>query len=69
MKVFAKSGANIVKQVSDREFEIRTTALPAKGEANQTVVKLLAKHFKIAKSKIEIVGGKTTRQKMIDIDI
>lgn len=69
VKVFTKSGRNEVVEISKKQFEIRTTAIPAKGEANEAVVKLLAKHFKTAKSNIKIVGGVTTREKIIDINI
>lgn len=69
IKVFPKSGRSEVVEISQKQFEIRTTALPAKGEANKAVVKLLAKYFKTAKSNIIIVGGKTAREKIIDIDI
>lgn len=69
IKVFTKSGRNEVVEISKKQFEIRTTAIPAKGEANEAVIKLLAKYFKTAKSNIEIVGGKTTREKIIDINI
>jgi uncharacterized protein len=69
VKVFTKSGRNDIVEVSEKQFEVRTTAIPAKGEANEAVIKLLAKYFKTAKSNIEIVGGKTTREKIIDIKI
>ncbi len=69
IKVFPKSGRNQVVEIAKKQFEVRTTALPAKGEANEAVIKLLSKHFKTAKSNIVIVGGKTAREKIVDIDI
>lgn len=68
VKVFPKSGRNEVVEIAKNQFEVRVTALPAKGEANKAVLKMLAKHFKIAKSLVLIVGGKTTREKIIDIN-
>ena len=68
-KVFTKSGRNQVVEISKKQFEIRTTAIPAKGMDNEASIKLLAKHFSTAKSNITIVGGKTAREKIIDIDI
>jgi uncharacterized protein YggU (UPF0235/DUF167 family) len=42
--------------------------VPEKGRANEAVIKLLAKYFKVSKNKIEIVGGKTARTKIVDIE-
>ncbi len=69
VKVFPKSGRNSVAEISEKQFEIRTTSIPAKGEANKAVIKLLAKHFRTAKGNIVIVGGKTTREKIVDVNI
>lgn len=68
LKVFTKSGRNEIKEIANRQFEVRTTAIPAKGMANEVIIKLLAKHFNTAKSNIRIVAGKTAREKIIDID-
>ena len=38
------------------------------GKANEGVVELLAKHFGVARSRIEIVRGHTSRTKVIRID-
>jgi hypothetical protein len=37
------------------------------GKANEAVIKLLAKHFGVAKSKIQIARGHTSRTKTIQI--
>lgn len=68
VKVFSRSGRNEVVEIAKNQFEVRVTALPVKGEANEAILKMLAKHFKVAKSLISIVGGKTAREKIIDID-
>ena len=38
------------------------------GGANEGVVKLLAEHFGVAKSKVRVVRGHTARIKQIEID-
>jgi len=41
---------------------------PAKeGKANEQVIKLLAKHFGVAKSKVKIISGLKSRQKVIAV--
>lgn len=37
------------------------------GEANQAVVKILAKHYGISKSKVQLVSGQTSKQKRYSI--
>lgn len=43
--------------------------LPVEGAANTGLIKLLAKHFKVAKSKISITCGHKSRKKIVSIDI
>ncbi len=38
------------------------------GAANDGVIKLLAAHFGVPKSRVTIVRGHTSRQKLVDID-
>jgi uncharacterized protein YggU (UPF0235/DUF167 family) len=38
------------------------------GDANEAVIKLLAKHFGVAKSHVRVVRGHTARIKQIEID-
>ena len=38
------------------------------GAANDGVVKLLADHFGVPKSRVEIIRGHTSRSKLVDID-
>ncbi len=67
VRVVPKSSQNKVEKISEAEYKVWVNAVPEKGKANQAVIKLLAKYFKIAKSRIEIVGGKTTKTKIIDV--
>lgn len=38
------------------------------GAANDGVVKLLSDHFGVPKSRVTIVRGHTSRQKLVDVD-
>jgi uncharacterized protein (TIGR00251 family) len=40
---------------------------PEDGRANDAVIKLLSEHFKIPKSKIKIIKGEKSREKIIEI--
>ena len=39
------------------------------GAANEGLVTLLAKHFEVSKSKVQIVSGFTSRIKRIEVDL
>ena len=66
-RVIPKSSRNKIERLNDGSYKVWVVVVPEKGKANQVVIKLLAKHFKVSKSQIEIVGGKTARVKIIDI--
>ncbi|MEI8343946.1 MAG: DUF167 domain-containing protein [Candidatus Moraniibacteriota bacterium] len=58
---------NRVDQNLYGEYKVKLTAAPVDGQANEALIKLLAKFFDVSKSAINIVGGKTAKIKMVDI--
>jgi len=67
VKVSPRSSKNEITKISEGEYKVKITAPPVGGAANEMLVKVLAEHFKVAKSQVEIVGGKTARIKIVDI--
>ena len=67
LKVSPRSAKNEVVRVSEGEYKVKLTAAPVAGKANEMLIEILAKHFKVAKSLIKITGGKTAKIKMVDI--
>lgn len=67
VKVIPRSSRNKIELLSEGDYKVWLTAPPVDGKANQALIELLAVHFQVAKSQIEIVGGKTCRKKMVDI--
>lgn len=67
VKVTPKASRNEVAMVGERMYHVKTTVAPEHGNANEAVIALLAKHFRVAKSLIAIAGGKSARTKIIDI--
>ena len=67
--VTVKPGASKREVVAapDGSFTVRTTKIPEDGKANEDVVELLAKHLGIAKSRIRIVRGHSSRKKQVEI--
>ncbi len=48
-------------------LSVYVTTVPEDGKANEAMVRLLAKHFDVAVSRVRIVRGHTSRQKTIEI--
>ena len=69
IKVIPKSSQSKIEKMEDGSYKVWVTVVPERGKANQAVVKLLSKYFKVAKSQIEIVGGKTAREKIVDVGL
>ncbi|MBR3164008.1 DUF167 domain-containing protein [Candidatus Saccharibacteria bacterium] len=66
--ITVKPGSSQEKIVETAPDEL-TVYLRAKahdGEANDALIKLLSKHFKVAKTTIKILRGQKTRQKLIE---
>ncbi len=51
----------------DVRLAVKVAAPPDKGKANAAIVKLLAKHFGVAKSAVTIVSGETGRLKVVEM--
>ena len=69
IKVIPKASKNEIVKISEREYKAKVMAAPENNKANEMLVKILADYFKVSKSLIEIVGGKTARTKIIDIGV
>ncbi len=40
---------------------------PEDGKANEAIVRVLAKHFKVPKSQVRIISGQTSKKKVVEI--
>jgi uncharacterized protein len=67
IKVIPGAKKNIVLEENGRIVKIYLTAPPVEGKANEALVGVLADHFGIRKSQIEIIKGLKSRNKVINI--
>jgi hypothetical protein len=71
MKIFVKVKSNSkiekIKEIDSIHFEIFTKSPPREGKANVAVIDALARHFNIPKSRIKILAGVKSRQKIFEI--
>lgn len=68
VKVIPRSKKNCVDVQEGGAVVVRTTAVPEDGKATAAVAALLAAHFGVAKSRVRIVRGHTSRHKTYTID-
>lgn len=72
IRVIPNSSKNKIQQEKDMDDEpilkVYVTAQREKGEANEAVIALLSKEWKIAKSKFKIIHGHTSQNKTIMIN-
>ena len=67
VKVIPKSSQNKIVGFEGEVLKIKCTAVPEKGKANEVVIGLLAKHYKVPKSALTILKGHSSSKKTIEI--
>ncbi len=71
ISVKVKPNAKIekIEKISQNNFNIWVKSPAKEGKANETVLRALAKHLKIAPSLIRIVFGKKSKNKIFYVSI
>ncbi len=54
-------------QVEGNKIHVGLTSKPEKGKANTELVKKLAKHFNVPSSRVSIISGFKSRNKIVEI--
>lgn len=67
VKVSPRSSRNEITKIAEGEYKVKLTAPPVDGAANEMLIKILAEHFNVAKSLVEIIGGKSAKIKIVEI--
>ena len=67
VRIQPRASKNEVLRMEDGGLKIRLTAPPVDGGANEALVKFLADRLGVAKSRVEIVSGHTSREKIVKI--
>lgn len=71
MRIFvkAKPGAKgeEVKKIDETNFVVSVKEPPLQGRANAAIIKAIAAYFQIAPSRVRIVFGYTSRDKIIEM--
>ncbi len=67
VKIVPGSSKNKIIGAYNNALKISIAAPPVEGKANKKCITYLAKFFDVAKSKIEIISGQTSKNKLIKI--
>ncbi len=68
IKVQPKASRDQVVGYREGVLQLRVTAPPDKGRANAAVVSLLAEALGVAKSRVRIIRGQTSRDKVVAVE-
>ena len=68
IRVQPKASRNQVDGFEDGTLRLRVTAPPTEGKANAGVIALLSKTLGISKSRLEIIRGHGSRDKVVSIE-
>ena len=65
----AKPGAkeDKIEKVDEANYTVHVKAPPIDGKASAAIVALLAEHFDVGKSMVEIISGHMARVKVVEI--
>lgn len=67
MKVEAESKNDLIEQIKNDEFFVKTRALKEKGQANAKVVEMLSHYLGIPSSNIVLVKGHKSSSKIFKV--
>ena len=67
VRVTANSKEARVTRMDESSYEVRVDENAVGGKANRRLVEILADHFQVPKSKITIVRGAKSREKVVEV--
>lgn len=68
IRVKPNSKENQVEETGPNELLVKVKAPPQENKANQEVMKTLSKYFQVPRSRISIVSGLKSKQKIVKIE-
>lgn len=67
VKVITHASRDAIEKLGEGKYKVWVRALPEKGKANEMVLKLLALELEVPVSKIKLVSGSTSAQKVFEL--
>ena len=67
VRVIPRSSKSEIVGEYDGALKVKLASPPVEGAANDELIKIIAKAFHVPKSAVEIIGGHTSKRKMVRI--
>jgi uncharacterized protein (TIGR00251 family) len=68
VKVFPRARVQKIQKIGEREYTVCVISPPSEGKANKEMIAVLASHFHLPPSRVKIVKGKKSRQKIVVLE-
>lgn len=68
IKVKPNAKENRVEEIGENQFLVKVKAPPKENRANQEVIETLAEYFEVPKSRVSILTGLKSSQKIVKIE-
>lgn len=67
VKIKPNSKTVSVERTGGKEFSVRVKSPPKEGKANAELIEALGRHFGVAKTRVVIIRGAGSKNKVVDI--
>lgn len=67
VKIKTRAKEEKVERIDENNLVVSVKELPIDGKANEAVIKILAEFFRVSASRIEIINGYRSKNKIIEI--
>ncbi len=67
VKAIPRSSQQHIIESLEGDLKVKLKSPPVGGQANQELIELLAKYYKVSKSQVEIVKGLSSKDKIVEI--
>jgi uncharacterized protein (TIGR00251 family) len=68
LRIMPRSGRSGFDGLVGDRFRVRIRSAPVEGQANDALITFLARTFRTSKSRVNIVSGRSQRDKLVEID-
>jgi hypothetical protein len=69
VKVSPRARIQGIEKKGPGEYKLRVLSPPSKGEANREVIEILASHFGLPSSRVKILRGQKSHNKLVSLEI
>lgn len=59
----------VTGRLADGRLKVRVAAAPERGEANEELVQFLARALGLARARVRVARGRSSRDKLVELDV